>query len=61
MRRGGWRLPASALASPLRPGPDGSREQVVASYREYLLGRPDLLALLPDRPASGSFFARNSV
>ena len=48
MHRGGWQLPASALASPFRPGPDGSREQVVASYREYLLGRPDLLALLPD-------------
>ena len=47
MHRGGWHLPGSALASPFRPGPDGSREDVVASYREYLLARPDLLAMLP--------------
>ena len=48
MHRGGWHLPASPLASPFRPGPDGSREDVVARYREYLLGRADLLALLPE-------------
>ena len=48
MHRGGWHLPGSALASPFRPGPDGSREDVVASYREYLLARPDLLAMLPE-------------
>jgi hypothetical protein len=48
MHRGGWHLLASPLASPFRPGPDGSREEVVASYRAYLLGRPDLLALLPE-------------
>ena len=47
MHRGGWHLPASPLASPFRPGPDGSREQVVAAYREHLLGRAGLLALLP--------------
>jgi hypothetical protein len=47
MHRGGWQLPASPLANPFRPGPDGSREEVVARYRAYLLGRPDLLALLP--------------
>ena len=47
MHRGGWRLPASPLACPFRPGRDGSREEVMARYREYLLGRPDLLALLP--------------
>ncbi len=47
MYRGGWRLPGSPLANPFRPGPDGSREEVVAMYRAYLLGRPDLLALLP--------------
>jgi Domain of unknown function (DUF4326) len=45
--RGGWQLAASPLANPFRPGPDGSRAEVVAKYREYLLGRPDLLALLP--------------
>jgi hypothetical protein len=37
MHRGGWHLPASPLASPFRPGPDGGREEVVARYREYLL------------------------
>lgn len=47
MYRGGWRLPPSPLANPFRPGPDGSREEVVAKYRAYLLGRTDLLALLP--------------
>ena len=48
MHRGGWHLPASPLASPFRPGPDGSREDVVAKYREYLLRRADLLALPPE-------------
>jgi Domain of unknown function (DUF4326) len=47
MYRGGWKLPGSPLASPFRPGRDGSREEVLASYRHYLTGRPDLLALLP--------------
>jgi hypothetical protein len=48
MHRGGWHLQVSPLASPFRPGPDGSREDVIDQYRAYLLGRPDLLALLPD-------------
>jgi uncharacterized protein DUF4326 len=48
MHRGGWHLQASPLASPFRPGLDGSRDDVIAKYRAYLLGRPDLLALLPD-------------
>jgi hypothetical protein len=47
MHRGGWNLAASPLANPFRPGPDGSREEVMAAYREYLLARPDLLALVP--------------
>jgi hypothetical protein len=47
LRRGGWDLPASPLANPFRPGPDGTRAEVMARYREYLLGRPELLALLP--------------
>ena len=47
MYRGGWRLSASPLASPFRPERDGTRAEVLASYRDYLLGRPDLLALLP--------------
>ena len=48
MYRGGWRLPASPLANPFRLGADGDRDELIAKYREYLLGRPDLLALLPD-------------
>jgi hypothetical protein len=47
MHRGGWHLEGSALASPYRPGPDGTRDEIVEKYRAYLLGRPDLLALLP--------------
>jgi Domain of unknown function (DUF4326) len=45
--RGGWQLATSPLANPYRPGRDGTREEVVAAYRVHLLGRPDLLALLP--------------
>ncbi|HEX7995298.1 MAG TPA: DUF4326 domain-containing protein [Streptosporangiaceae bacterium] len=48
MHRGGWHLPGSPLANPFRPGPDGSRDDVMARYRLYLLDRPDLLALLPN-------------
>jgi len=47
MYRGGWQLPGSPLANPFRPGPDGSRNEVIARYRRYLLGRSDLLTLLP--------------
>lgn len=47
MYRGGWHLPASPLASPFRPGPDGNREEVMVKYRDYLLQRPSLLAMLP--------------
>ncbi|MGW4773688.1 DUF4326 domain-containing protein [Nocardia sp. NPDC004278] len=47
MTRGGWHLAESPMASPFRPGPDGTRAEVLAKYRAHLLGRPDLLALLP--------------
>ncbi|HEY6796677.1 MAG TPA: DUF4326 domain-containing protein [Kineosporiaceae bacterium] len=47
MHRGGWHLAGSPLASPFRPGPDGSRLEVLEKYRAFLLARPDLLALLP--------------
>ena len=47
MHRGGWMLTGSPLAGPYRPGPDGTRQEVLDKYREHLLGRPDLLALLP--------------
>jgi hypothetical protein len=48
LHRGAWQLAASPLANPFRPGPDGSREEVMARYRAYLLARPDLLAMLPE-------------
>jgi Domain of unknown function (DUF4326) len=48
MHRGGWHLPASPLANPYRLDPQVSREEVVSRYRAHLLGRPDLLALLPE-------------
>ncbi|MFB9909689.1 DUF4326 domain-containing protein [Allokutzneria oryzae] len=47
MHRGGWKLAGSPLANPFRPGRDGTREEVMARYREWLLERPELLALLP--------------
>ncbi len=33
----------SKWGNPFVIGKDGTREEVVAKYREYLLGRPDLL------------------
>jgi hypothetical protein len=48
MHRGGWHLSASPLANPFGIGVDGDREQGIAKYRVFLLGRADLLALLPD-------------
>jgi Domain of unknown function (DUF4326) len=47
MHRGGWHLKQSPLASPFSPGRDGTREEVVAKYRTYLLSRPELLGLVP--------------
>jgi hypothetical protein len=44
MHRGGWHLDGSPLANPFRPGPDGTREEVMRKYRDYLLSRPDLVA-----------------
>ncbi len=38
------RLRASKWANPFKIGPDGTREEVIARYRAYLLERPDLLA-----------------
>ena len=45
--QGGWRLRSHPLANPWKPGRDGTREEVVRKYRDYLLGSPELLALLP--------------
>ncbi len=47
MHRGGWHLAESPLHCPYRPGPDLTREEMVARYRAHLLAHPDLLALVP--------------
>lgn len=33
--------------NPYYIGKDGTRKEVIAKYRVYILGRPDLMALLP--------------
>jgi len=43
---GGWDLPESPLANPYSKK-YGSAEERVRLYREHLLRRPELLALLP--------------
>lgn len=37
----------SPFANPFKVGRDGTRAQCIERYREYLLGKPELLALLP--------------
>ena len=44
-RRNG-NLPESIWHNPFHIGKDGTRAEVIAKYRVYILGRPDLLALL---------------
>jgi hypothetical protein len=34
--------------NPYRIGRDGTRQEVIAQYRAYLLSRPDLMAALPE-------------
>nr|WP_241267136.1 DUF4326 domain-containing protein [Streptomyces scabichelini] len=51
--RGGWDLPQHPLYNPFNPDSakkkrDGTRAEVMAKYRAYLLERPDLLALVPE-------------
>ena len=48
MYQGGWRLPASKWANPFTIGRDGTREEVIARYREHVLLSPELLAALPE-------------
>ena len=42
------RLKASIWGNPFRIGRDGTREEVIAKYRDYILNRPDLMARLPE-------------
>jgi len=39
-------LLGSIWANPFKIGPDGTREQVIAKYRQYILSKPELLAQL---------------
>lgn len=39
---------ATKWGNPFKIGIDGTRDEVIAKYREYILGRPDLLADLPE-------------
>jgi hypothetical protein len=45
MHRGGWHLDGSPLANPFRPGRDGTRDEVMQRYRDYLLSRADLVTV----------------
>ena len=38
----------SRWGNPFKVGRDGSREEVIAKYRTYVLSRPDLVAALPE-------------
>lgn len=46
-RRSGPFTEDSIWHNPFHIGKDGTRKEVIAKYRAYILGRPDLLALLP--------------
>lgn len=39
---------ASRWGNPFRIGPDGDRDEVIVKYRQWIGGRPDLLAALPE-------------
>lgn len=41
-------LAASPWANPFHIGPDGTRDQVIARYGEWVREQPDLMARLPE-------------
>jgi hypothetical protein len=44
-----WRhLPASKWGNPFIEGRHGSRAEVIAKYRIWICGQPDLMAALPE-------------
>lgn len=50
---GHWDLPQHPLYNPFqydtaRKKRDGTRAEIMVKYREYLMARPDLLALVPE-------------
>lgn len=48
LHRGGWHLHGHKLFNPYTVGARHTRDQAIALYREHLLERPDLLALIPE-------------
>ena len=38
----------SIWGNPFEIGKDGTREEVIAKYKEYILAKPELLARLPE-------------
>jgi hypothetical protein len=41
-------LAASKWANPFKIDRDTTREEIIVQYREYLLGKPELIAALPE-------------
>jgi len=48
MYMGGWRLEASIWANPYSVAECGTHEDACRRYEEYIRGRPELLARLPE-------------
>jgi hypothetical protein len=46
--RGPWRLPQSKWANPFRIDRDGSRDEVIAKYRDWIVQQPELTAALSE-------------
>jgi hypothetical protein len=46
--RGPWRLPASKWRNGYKIGRDGSRDEVIAQYRDWLQRQPELMAALSE-------------
>jgi hypothetical protein len=46
--RGGLGYRASKWRNPFVIGPDGTREEVIAKYRAWIVEQPELMAALPD-------------
>jgi hypothetical protein len=48
LNRGPWRLPQSKWANRFKIGRDGTRDDVISRYRDWLLQQPELMAALPE-------------
>lgn len=45
---GRYKLPASIWGNPFKVGKDGTGPEVLQKYRDYVLGKPELMAKLPE-------------